>query len=258
MPFNHFILFGPLLLLPSICPSIRVFSNESALHMRWPKYWNFSFSISPSNEYSGLISFRIDWLDLLVAQGTLKSLLQHSSKASILQHSAFFIVQLSQETVRVTRVVLPWLYYLFKVQSLSCVRHFATLWIAARQAFLSITNSGVHPNSCASSQWCHLAISSSVIAFSSCPQSLPASGPFPLSQLFTWGGQSIGVSASASALPMNTQDGSPLGWNGWIFLQSRGLTRFFSSITVQKHQFFGIQLSSQSNSHIRTWSLKKI
>ena len=96
MPSNHLILCGPLLLLPSILPSIRVFSNESVLHIRWPKYWSFSFSISPSNEYSALVSFRIDWLDLLTVQGTLKSLLQHhSSKASILQHSAFFIVQLS-------------------------------------------------------------------------------------------------------------------------------------------------------------------
>ena len=96
MPSNHLILCHPFLLLPSIFPSIRVFSNESALHIRWPKYWSFSFSISPSNEYSGLISFRMDWLDLLAAQGTLKSLLQyHSSKASVLQHSAFFIVQLS-------------------------------------------------------------------------------------------------------------------------------------------------------------------
>ena len=95
MPSNHLILCGPLL-LPSILPSIRVFSNESVLHIRWPKYWNFSFSISPSNEYSGLISFRIDWLDLLAFQGTLKSLLQHhSSKASILRHSAYFIIQLS-------------------------------------------------------------------------------------------------------------------------------------------------------------------
>ena len=92
MPFNHLILCHPLLLPPSIFPSIRDFSNESALHIRWPKYWSFSFS--PSNEYSGLISFRMDWLDLLVVQGTLKSLLQHhSSKASILWHSAFFIVQ---------------------------------------------------------------------------------------------------------------------------------------------------------------------
>ena len=96
MPSNHLILCHPLLLLPSIFPSIRVFSNESALHIRWPKVWSFSFSISPSNDYSRLISFRMDWLDLLAAQGTLKSLLQHhSSKASILQCSAFFIIQLS-------------------------------------------------------------------------------------------------------------------------------------------------------------------
>ena len=96
MPSNHLILCHSLLLLPSIFPSIRIFSNESVLHIRWPKYWSFSFSISPSNEYSGRISFRMDWLDLPAVQGTLKSLLQHhSSKASICQHSAFFIVQLS-------------------------------------------------------------------------------------------------------------------------------------------------------------------
>ena len=96
MPSSHLVLCCPLLLLPSIFLSIRVFSNESVLHIRWPKYWSFSFSISPSNEYSGLISIRVDWLDLLAVQGTLKSLLQHhSSKASILRHSAFFIVQLS-------------------------------------------------------------------------------------------------------------------------------------------------------------------
>ena len=96
MPSNHLILYCPLLLQPSIFPSIRVFSNESALHIRWPKYWSFSFNISPSNEHSGLISFRMDWLDLLAVQGTLKSLLQHhGSKASILPRSAFFIIQLS-------------------------------------------------------------------------------------------------------------------------------------------------------------------
>ena len=96
MPSNHLILCRPFLLLPPIFPSIRVFSNESALHIRWPKYWSFSFNISPSNKHTGLISFRMDWLDLLEVQGTLKSLLQHhSSKASILQRSAFFIVQLS-------------------------------------------------------------------------------------------------------------------------------------------------------------------
>ena len=110
MPFNHIILCCPLLLLPSIFPSIRVFSSESALHIRWSKYWSFRFSINPSNEYSVLISFRMDWLDLLAVQGTLKSLLQHhSSKASILQRSAFFIVQLSHpymttgKTIALTR-----------------------------------------------------------------------------------------------------------------------------------------------------------
>ena len=96
MPSNHLILCRPLLLLPSIFPSIRVFANESALHIRWPKYWSFSFNISPSNEHPELISFRMDWLDLLAVQGTFKSLFQHhSSKASILRHSAFFVVQLS-------------------------------------------------------------------------------------------------------------------------------------------------------------------
>ena len=112
MQSNHLILCRPLLLLPSIFPSIRVFSNESVLHIRWPKYWNFSFNISPSNEYSGLISFRIDWFDFFEVQGTLKSLLQyHSSKASILWHLAFFIFQLSHpymttgKTIALTRLI---------------------------------------------------------------------------------------------------------------------------------------------------------
>ena len=112
---------------------------------------------------------------------------------------------------------------------------------------------GVHSDSRPSSQWCHPAISSSVVPFFSCPQSLPASGSFPMSQLFAWGGQSIGVSASTWVLPMNTQDWFPLEWTGWISLQSKGL----SHTTVQKHQFFGAQLSSQSNSHIYTWLLEK-
>ena len=116
---------------------------------------------------------------------------------------------------------------------------------------------GVHLNSCALSWWCHPAISSSVVPFSSWPQSLPASGSFPMSQLFTWGGQSIGVLASASVLPMNTQDWSPLEWTGWISLQSKGLSRVFSNTTVQKHQFFSAQPSSQSSSHIHTWLLEK-
>ena len=159
MPRSHLILCHPHLLLPTNPPSIRLFYNESTLHMRWPKYWSFSFSMSPSKEIPGLISFKMDWLDLLAVQGTLKSLLQHhSSKASILWRSAFFTIPLS------------------------------------------------HP----SSRWCHPAISSSVVPFFSCPQSLPTSESFPMSQFFAWGGQSTGVSALASFLPKNTQDWSPL------------------------------------------------
>ena len=120
MRSNHLILCRPLLLLPSMFPGIRVFSNESALHIRWPKYWSFSFSISPSNEYSGLISFRMDWLDLFEVQGTPKSLLQYrSSKASILQHSAFFTVQLSHPymTTGKTIALTIWI-FVGKVMSL--------------------------------------------------------------------------------------------------------------------------------------------
>ena len=114
----------------------------------------------------------------------------------------------------------------------------------------------VHANPCQLSRWSHPTISSSVISFSSCPQYFPASGSFQISQLFASGGQIIGVSASKSVLPMNTQDWSPLGWTGWISLQSKGLSRVFSNTTVQKHQFFGAQLSSQPNSHINTWQWK--
>ena len=115
----------------------------------------------------------------------------------------------------------------------------------------------VHPNSYPLSPWCHPAISLSVIPFSSCPQSLPVSESFPMSQLFSWGGQSTGVSALASFLPKNTQDWSPLEWTGWISLQSRGLSRVFSNTTVQKPQFFSALLSLRSNSHIQTWLLEK-
>ena len=143
------------------------------------------------------------------------------------------------------------------VQLLSRVWLFATPWITACQASLSTTNSrkllklmsieSVMPSS-------HLILCH---PFSSCPQSLPASGSFPMSQLLAWGGQSIEVSALASVIPMNTQDWSPLGWTAWISLQSKGCSRVFSNTTVQKHQFFGTQLSSQSNSHIHTWPLEK-
>ena len=115
----------------------------------------------------------------------------------------------------------------------------------------------VHTNSCPLSRWCHPAISSSVVPFSSCPQSLPASGSFPMSQLFSWHGQRIGVSASASVIRKNSQWWSPLEWTGWMSLQSKGLSRLFSNTIVQKHQFFGTQLSSQFNSHFHTWPLEK-
>ena len=116
---------------------------------------------------------------------------------------------------------------------------------------------GVHSDSLPSSQWCHPAISSSVVTFSSCPQSLPASESLPMSQLFAWGGQSTGDSALASFLPKNTQGWSPSECTGWISLQSKGLSRVFSNTTVQKHQFFGVPPSSQSNSHIPTWPQEK-
>ena len=116
---------------------------------------------------------------------------------------------------------------------------------------------GVYPNPCPLSRWCHPTISSSVVPFSPCPQSLPASESFQMNQLFAWSGQSIGVSASASVLPKNTHDWFPLEWTGWISLQSKGLSRVFSNTTVQKHQFFSAQLFSQSNSHIHTWPLEK-
>ena len=131
MPSSHLILCRPLLLLPPIPPSIRVFSNESTIRMRCPKYWSFSFSISPSNEHPGLISFRMDWLDLPAVHGTLKSLLQHhSSKASILQHSAFFTVQLSHTYMTTGKNMKESM----KVKSLSHVPLFVTPWTVAHQA----------------------------------------------------------------------------------------------------------------------------
>ena len=139
MPSNHLVLCRPLLLLPSIFPSIRVFPKESVLHVRWPEYWSLSFSISPSNEYSGLISLRMDWLDLLAVQGTLKSLLQHhSSKAPILQHSAFFIVQLSHphmttgKTIALTRQT-----FVGKVMSLlfNCCLGWSSLFFQGASVF---------------------------------------------------------------------------------------------------------------------------
>ena len=146
---------------------------------------------------------------------------------------------------------------LSSVQSLSRVRLSATPWIAARQASLSITNSrsSLRLTSIESVMPC--SHSSSVVPFSSCPQSLSASESFPISQLFTWGGQSTGVSALASFLPKKSQGWFPSEWTGWISLQSKGLSRVFSNTTVQKHQFFSAQPSSQSSSDIHTWPQEK-
>ena len=164
--------------------------------------------MSPSNEHLRLISFRTGWLDLLAVQGTLKSLL----------HS----VQFSRSVVS------------------------DSLWpheLQHARPPCPSPNPKIYPNSSPLSQWCHPTISSSVIPFSSCLQSFSAWGSFPMNQLFASGCQSVGVSASKSVLPMNTQDWSPLGWTGWISLQSKGLSRVFSNTTVQKHQFFCAQLS---------------
>ena len=222
MPSNHLILSRPLLLLPSIFPSIRVFSNELALRIRWPKYWSFSLNISPSNEHPGLISFTMDWLDFLAVQGTLKSLLQHhSSKVSILRHSAFFIVQLSHPYMTTGKTIA------FTRRTLKLV----TLCY-------------------------HLILSSSVASFF-CSQSSPAIQSFPVSWLFASGGQNIGVSLSESVLPMNIQGWFPSGLTGLISLKSKELSGVFSNTTVQQHQFFDAQPSLWSNSHIHTWLLEK-
>ena len=173
---------------------------------------------------------------------------------SLTIYSGFSVFIWSYISFVLDKLILPSV----QLSSVSWVWLFATLWILQRSRPPSPSPTPrVYSDSCPSSWWCHPAISSSVIPFSSCPQSLPASGSFPVRQLFTWGGQSIGVSASASVLPMNIQDWSLLGWTSWIFLQSKGLSRVFSNTTVQKHQFFGTQLSSQSNSHIHTWLLEK-
>ena len=145
-----------------------------------------------------------------------------------------------------------------KVQLLSCVRLFATHGLQHTRPPCPSPTPEVYPHPCPLSQWWHSTISSSVVHFSSHLQSFPASGSFQMSQLFASGGQSIGVSASASVLPLNIQDWSPLAWTGWISLQSKGLSRVFSNTTVQKHQFFGAQLSLWSNSHIHTWLWEKI
>jgi len=143
------------------------------------------------------------------------------------------------------------------VQSLSCVWLLATPYMVNTRPPCPLPTPGDYSNSCPLSRWCHPTISSSVVSFSSCLQFSPALGTLPVCQFFTSGGQNIGVSASASALPMNIQDWFPLGWTGWMSLVSKGLSKVFSNTAVQKHQFFTAQLSLYSNSHIHTWLLEK-
>ena len=198
-----------------------------------------SASILPMNTQD----FRMDWLDLLAVQGTLKNLLL----IFICPLFLFIVLFLNYVSVQFSSV------YSLSVVSDSLRPHESQ---HARPPCPSPTP-GVHSNSHPSSWWCHPAISSSVIPFSPCPQSLPASESFPMSQHFAWGGQSTGVSALASFLPKNSQDWAPLEWTDCISLQSKGFSRVFSNTAVQRHQFFSTQLSSQSNSHIHTWPLEK-
>ena len=233
---NHLILCHPLLLLPSVFPVFRVFSSELTLCIKWPKYWSFSYSISPSNEYSWLSSFRIDSFNLLAFQGTLKSFLQHHSlKASILRHSAFFMVQLSHPYITTEKIMC-----LLVAQScptlwdpMDCrmpgspVLHHLPELVPTHVHWVSDVIQPPHPL---------------------LPPSPPGLNPSQRQGLLQWvnsasGGQRIGDSASTSVLPMNTQDWSPLGWTVWIFLRSKGLSRVFSNTRVQKHYFFSTQLS---------------
>ena len=191
---------------PPSSPALNLSQHQGLFQwvgIRWPKYWSFSFSISPSKGYSELISFRIDWFDLLAISSVQfsRSVVSDSLRPHESQH--------------------------------------------ARPPCPSQTP-GVHSDSRPSSQWCHPAISTSVVPFSSCPQSLPASESFPKNQLFSWGGQSAGVSALVSFLPKKSQGWSPSEWTGCISLQSKGLSRVFSNTTVQKHQFSLLYICTNS------------
>ena len=251
MPSSHLILCHPLLLLPPIPPSIRVFLDESTLHMKWPKYWGFSFSISPSNEHKRLISFRMNWLDLRVVQGTLKSLLQHhSSKASILRCSAFFTVQLSHPYMTTGKAIAltRWIFVgkkmslLFNMLSSLVItflprsKHLLISWLQSSSAVILETKK----------------IKSDTVSTVSPSISHEVMGSDAMILVF-W----MLSFKSTFSLSSFTFNWSPLGWTSWISLKSKGLSRVFSSTTVQKHQFFGAQPSLWSNAHIHTWLLEK-
>ena len=306
MPSSHLILCRPLLLLPPIPPSIRVFSNESTLRMRWPKYQSFSLSISPSNEYPGwsplgwtgwislqskglqeassapqfeginslafcllyspvLTTIHDHWEDCSLpgssVRGVFQSRTQQWIAISFSRESAWLrnwaYISWSSRRILYTEPLGKSMYQFSSVQSLSRVRLFVTPWIAARQASLSITNfrsslkltsneSGM-PSS-------HLILCHPLLLLPPIPPSIRV---FSNESTLHMRCPNTGVSASVSLLPKKSQGWSPSEWTGWISLQSKGLSRVFSNTTVQKHQFFGAQLSSQSNSHIHTWPLEK-
>ena len=231
--------------------SIRVFSNESILCSRWSKYWSFSFSISPSNEYSGLISFRMDWLDLLAVQGALKSPRTLSWTLSFYLH---FI-----STCAVLCLVAQFISTSDQIRSVaqSCPTlcdpmNRSTPGLPVHHQLPEFTQTHVH-------QVCDTIQPSHPLSSPSPPAPNPSQRPesFPMSQVFAWGSQNTGVSALASFLPKKSQGWSPSEWTGWISLQSKGLSSIFSNTTVKKHQFFSAQPSSQSNSHIHTCPMEK-
>ena len=187
---------------------------------------------------------------LLLVSGQTSNLSQHPFLLSLDAALGYFSVAALAKTSRSEL-------HLFTIPSVLSVQSLSHVHLQHSRPPCTSPTPGVYSNSCRLSWWCHPTISSSVIPFYYCLKSFPASGYFPMSWFFASGGQSIGVSASASILPMNIQDWFPLGWTRWMFLQSKGLSRVFSNTTVQKHQFFGAQLSLQSNSHIHTWLLEK-
>ena len=233
-------------------------SRFKVLHWKQFKYWQKYFRLKQGKKkrQCHYAEIKITWLN--ATQSLISSILRRFTKITPnFMKRRLQTSERKRKSERKKQSLVYFLYQFSSVQSLSRVWLFATPWTAARQASLSTTNSWSPPKPMSNESVSHPTTSSSVVPFSSCPQSFPASGSFQMSQLFISGDQSIGFLASTSVLPMNTQDWSPPRWTGWIYLQSKGLSRVFSNTTVQKHQFFSAQLSSQSNSHIHTWPLEK-
>ena len=242
MPSNHLLLCCPLLLLPSLFRSIRVFPKESPLCTRWPTYWSKRIRITKSKTLVTANAGKdVDQQNLICCwysgTATLEDTLENWTYGKTFYRTKHIL----------TAVVLS-----HQVMSNSC-----NPMDCSTPGFPVLHHPEVWPSSCPLSRWCHPTISSSVILFSYCPQSHPASGSFPMSQLFASGGQSIGTLASVSVLPMNTQGWFPLRLTGLISLLSKGLSRVFSSITDGKHQFFSTQPSLSALTSVCTWLLER-